>query len=89
MAFRWNDWNIERIGCHGVSPEKAELVIKAAQNPYPRRIQEEKWIVWGQGSGGRFLQVVFVLDQDKTTFVIHARLLTEPEKQRFRRGKKR
>ncbi len=49
----------------------------------------DKWIVWGRGSGGRFLQVIFVLDQDKTVFVIHARPLTEPEKRRYRRRKKR
>jgi uncharacterized DUF497 family protein len=89
MEFRWNGWNIEHIGGHGISPEEAELVVTTARSPYPRRIQEDKWIVWGRGSGGRFLQVIFVLDQDKTVFVIHARPLTEPEKRRYRRRKKR
>lgn len=89
MDFRWNVWNIEHIGGHGVSPEEAELVINTARSPYPRKIQEDKWIVWGRGSGGRFLQVVFVLDEDMTVFVIHARPLTEPEKRRYRRRKKR
>lgn len=89
MDFRWNDWNVEHIGGHGVWPEEAELVVKAARSPYPRRIQEDKWLVWGKGLGGRFLQVIFVLDKDKTVFVIHARPLTEPEKRRYRRRKKR
>jgi hypothetical protein len=56
MDFRWNDWNIEHIGGHGVSSEEAELVINTARSPFPRRIQEDKWIVWGQGSGGRVRQ---------------------------------
>jgi hypothetical protein len=45
MDFRWNDWNIERIGGHVVLPEEAELVINTARSPYPRMIQEDKWIV--------------------------------------------
>jgi uncharacterized DUF497 family protein len=34
------------------------------------------------------LQVVFVLDDDATVFVIHARPLTDRERRRFRRGRK-
>jgi uncharacterized DUF497 family protein len=41
--------------------------------------------VWGRGRSGRFLQVVFILDDDDTVFVIHARPLTDREKRRFRR----
>jgi hypothetical protein len=26
MEFRWNDWNIEHIAGHGVSPDEAETV---------------------------------------------------------------
>jgi hypothetical protein len=89
MDFRWNDWNIEHIGGHVVLPEEAELMINTARRPFPRKIQEDKRIVWRRGSGGRFLQVVFVLDEDMTVFVIHARPLTEPEKRRNRRRKKR
>ena len=90
MEFRWNDWNIGHIGGHGISPEEAELVVTTARSPYPRRIQVDKWIVWGARLGrSRFLQVIFVLDQDKTVFVIHAEPLTEPEKRRYRRRKKR
>lgn len=88
MDFRWNDWNIEHIGGHGVAPEEAERVIQQARSPYPRTIHDDKWLVWGRGSGGRFLQVIFVLDEDGTIFVIYARPLTESEKRRNRRRKK-
>jgi hypothetical protein len=57
VDFRWNEWNIEHVGRHGVTPEMAEEV----------------------------LQVVFVLDEDGSIYVLHARPLTDTEKRRYRR----
>ena len=88
MVFRWNAWNIEHIGAHGVTPDEAELVVRGAKSPYPRYRDDGKWLVWGPGRGGRLLQVVFVIDEDGTLFVIHARPLTEKEKKRYRRRDK-
>jgi len=34
------------------------------------------------------MQVVFVLDPDDTVFVIHARMLTDREKQKYRKRRK-
>jgi uncharacterized DUF497 family protein len=85
MDFRWNDWNVEHIAEHRVSPEEAESVVRAARRLYPRKIQEDKWLAWGQGTGGRLLQVIFVMADDETIYVIHARPLTEREKRRHRR----
>ncbi len=85
MDFRWNDWNVEHIAAHGVTVEEAERVVEHAAAPFPLRREDEKWLVWGKGHGGRFLQVIFILDVDGTVFVIHARPLTEREKRRFRR----
>ncbi len=84
MEFRWHEWNIEHIGTHGVSPDEAEAVIRRAVQPYPRKLEDDKWLVWGPGRGGRFLQVIFVLDEDDSVFIIHARLLTDREKRRYR-----
>ena len=61
------------------------MVVRAARSPFPRKIEEDKWLVWGRGQGGRFLQVIFVLDEDGTAYVIHARPLDDREKWRFRR----
>ncbi len=88
MDFRWNDWNVEHLAEHGVSPEEAESVIRAARPPSRRKIEDEKWMVWGQGRGGRFLQVIFILDEDETIYVIHARPLTEKERRRLRRKRR-
>jgi uncharacterized DUF497 family protein len=89
MDFRWNEWNIEHIASHGVSIDEEENLIHAAGRPYPRKIEEDKWLTWGQGRGGRFLQVIFVTDENDTIYVIHARPLTDQEKRRLRRRKSR
>lgn len=86
MDFRWNQWNIDHIAKHGVAPEDVEMVVHGAKRPYPLHREDDKWLVWGRGRGGRLLQVVFVLDEDGTVYVIHARPLTEKEKRRWRRG---
>ena len=89
MDCRWNDWNVEHIQRHGVEPEEAEDVVAGARQPYPRYHGDGKWLVWGPGRGGRLLQVVFVLDEDDTVYVIHARPLTRREKARLTRKRKK
>jgi uncharacterized DUF497 family protein len=89
MDFRWNEWNSEHVGKHGVRPEEAEYVVRNARPPYPEERGDDKWRVWGQGSDGRYLQVIFVLDPSDTPYVIHARPLTEREKRQYRRRKRR
>ncbi len=85
MEFRWNNWNIDHIAEHGVPPEEAEAVVQNAKPPYPRYQMDGKWLVWGRGSGGRPLQVIYILDPDDTKFIIHARPLTQNESKRLRR----
>jgi hypothetical protein len=88
MEFRWNDWNVEHIAQHGVRPDDAETAVERAARSFPRKIEEDKWLVWGRGLGGRWLQVVYLLDDDDALFVIHARELTAAEKRRLRRRNK-
>jgi uncharacterized DUF497 family protein len=85
MEFRWNEWNIEHVAKHGVSWDEAEMVVRGARKPFPRKIEDDKWLVWGRGQGGRFLQVIFVVDPEETIYVIHARPLNKQEKRRLRR----
>ena len=85
MDFRWNQWNLEHLSKHGVDPEEAEEVVRESVDPFPRRIDDEKLLAWGPGRGGRLLQVIFVLDDDGTAFVIHGRELTNREKRLHRR----
>lgn len=88
MPFRWNAWNLDHATSHGVAPEEAEAVVRAARAPFPQSRGGGKWAVWGPGQGGRLIQVVYLIDPDGTMYIIHARLLTDGEKRRFRRRRK-
>jgi uncharacterized DUF497 family protein len=85
MQFRWIDWNRDHIGQHGVEPIEAEMVVRNAKPPFPDQIGDDKMYVAGRGFGGRFVQVIYILDPDDTVFVIHARPLNDREKKRLRR----
>jgi uncharacterized DUF497 family protein len=85
LEFRWNEWNESHISAHGVEPEEAEEVVRRARSPYPLASAGEKFLVWGPTAEGKFLQVVFVVDEEDSVFIIHARPLTEREKKRYRR----
>jgi len=85
--FRWNDWNRDHIAEHGVLPEEAEYLVNHAQRPYPEYIGNGKWRVRGQTAGGRYLQTVFVIEDD-CYYVIHARGLTDTEKHQLRRRRR-
>ncbi len=71
-SFRWIDWNSAKIASHGVSVPEVERVVRSARRPYPRKVGRGKWQVVGRGQGDRWIQVIYVIDPDKTLFVIHA-----------------
>lgn len=85
MEFRWIEWNVEHVRKHGVSPEEADEVVAGATRPFPDYMGDGKWLVRGRTQSGRMLQVVYVLDDDETVFIIHTRPLTDGEKRRYRR----
>lgn len=74
---------------------EAETVVTGAIRPLPRKIEDDGWLVWGRGKGGRLLQAVFVLDDggddgdDGTVHAIHARPLEEGERRRMCRAERR
>ena len=65
MQFRWIAWNRDHIDEHGVDPLEAESVVRNAVRPFPIKIEDDKWLVHGRGIGGRFLQVIYLVDPDK------------------------
>jgi uncharacterized DUF497 family protein len=85
VDFRWTERNVEHLARHAVDPAAAEDVVPGARRRYPRRIGEDKRLVWGADGSGRLLQVIFVLGDDGSVYVVHARPLTEREKRRHRR----
>ena len=87
--FRWNAWNVEHIGDHGVMPAQAEFVVNHPDPGYPQRGKEGKYLVRGQDEAGTYLQVIYVFDPPGVVYVVHARPLTEIEKRRLRRRRRR
>lgn len=83
--FRWIEWNIAKCERHGVDPEAAEYVVRNATRPFPMTTDNGKIVVWGPQPGGRYLQVIYLVDPDDTLFVIHAMPLTERQKHQLRR----
>ncbi len=80
--FRWNSWNLEHATKHGVRILEIESVIR---HNVPRHVGQQKLKVVGRGIGGGWIQVIYLLDEDDTIYVIHARPLTAREKKRERR----
>lgn len=85
MRFRWNDWNVGHIATHGVTPDEAEHVVTRARPPWPRREGNGKYRVRGRSADLRWLQAIYIFSPPGTVYVIHARPLTDREKQQERR----
>jgi hypothetical protein len=60
--------------------------VENARRPYPRKIGDEKILVHGQTAGGRYLRVIYLIDEDDVNFIIHAMPLNRRRKQLFRRS---
>jgi hypothetical protein len=83
MIFSWNDWNVDHIAAHGVTPAEAEHVVRRAEPPYPKELPGDKLLVWGRTPAGRYLQVVFVFPADEE---VDAASLGPGGSRRVRRG---
>jgi uncharacterized DUF497 family protein len=81
--FRWNEWNLEHATKHGCSVTEIESVLRNMGHGFPRKVDDKKRLVIGRGQGGRVVRVIYVLDPDRTAYVIHAMPVTT----RRRRGR--
>jgi len=68
--------------------EEAEFVVNHARAPFPQRLENQKILVKGQTDAGRYLQVIYLLEEDDVVFVIHSRGLNDNEKRQFRRRRR-
>lgn len=85
VQFRWNDWNLDHATRHGVSPHEAESLVRRGR---ARHVGDNKYRVRGRGAGGRFIQVIYLIDPEATIYIIHARPLSDREKRQFRKGQR-
>ena len=83
-VFRWNDWNRDHATRHGVTVEDIEQVVRGG---LARFVGDGKYHVIGRGSGGRWVQVIYIISPAECFYPIHARPLTDAEKRRERKRK--
>ena len=63
-VYSWNGANLGHIAKHDVEPDEAEEIASRPGRGYPRKIGQEKWLVWGRTERGRYLQVIYILPSD-------------------------
>ena len=81
-GFEWNDWNIEHIAKHSVTPQETE---EACYNqPISRRTKDGLYIVYGQTDAGRYLLMVVRYKPESIVYVITARPMTKNEQRYYR-----
>jgi uncharacterized DUF497 family protein len=83
--FVWPKKNVEHIDEHNITPREAEYIVN--HNPY-RPVGNKKYLAVGQTPQGRWIQVVYAFDVFDRVCVIHARDLSDREKQRVRRRRR-
>jgi uncharacterized DUF497 family protein len=86
--FKWIAWNHNKIAMHNVGIDEVEYAVNHPMRGYPRRVEDDKRLVWGQTVEGAYLQVVYAIEPDNRVFVIHARPLNDNEKRRLRRRRR-
>ena len=80
--FRWIRWNLDHATKHGYAIPEIESVVRNAGRRFPRKMDRQKWLVVGRGMGDRLVEVIYLLDEDGTAFVIHGMPLTTRRKRR-------
>jgi hypothetical protein len=76
QEFRWIEWNIDSATKHGCTIAEIESIILNPGTGFPRKHRNNTWLVQGRGTGGRMVEVVYVMDDRTIAFVIHAIPLT-------------
>ncbi len=79
----WDEYNVEHIANHQVRPEEVEDIIW--DDPwFERRRGRQRYHVYGQTSGGRYLFIVLDKVDDSLFYVVTARDMTKREKNYYR-----
>ena len=81
--FQWDEWNIEHIAKHDVTPQEVE---EACYNqPICRKTKDGLYLVYGQTDTGRYLFIVVRYKYKGLIYVITARPMTENEQKYYRK----
>jgi uncharacterized DUF497 family protein len=80
--FEWDEWNINHIAAHSVTPEEVEEVFIGRH--MIKSTRDSRYIALGQTEEGRYLTIVFEQKQ-RSIRVITARDMTQSERRLFLR----
>lgn len=79
----WDEWNIEHIARHNVSPEEVEEVCKG-KNLF-NRWKNKMYRVIGQTEEGRYLTILLATRPGQNYYPVTARDSTDREKKSFKK----
>jgi len=83
--FEWDEYNIEHIARHRVTPEEVEEVA-FDDEPYIRKIKKSAIReMLGQTASGRYLKIIYVIKGKQRARVITARDMNDWERKYYRR----
>ncbi|MBI4309231.1 MAG: BrnT family toxin [Candidatus Omnitrophica bacterium] len=85
QQFEWNEWNIEHIDRHNVTPQEVEEAC--FNQSVCRKTREGLFLIYGQTDSGRYLLTVIRLKNRSTAYTITSRPMTEKEKHFYRQEK--
>lgn len=80
--FRWIEWNVDHATRHGCTIAEITHLLLNPPRGFPRKVGNQKRQVIGRGTGDRVMEVMYLLDDDDTFFVIHAMPLTTRRRRR-------
>ena len=91
QEFVWTNDRVDHMARHGVRPEEVEEVCfsSALVQVAKSRGRNPVYYVLGQTSSGRHLFCVVVRFPGGKGFPVTARLMTAPEKERYKQWKRR
>jgi len=81
----WNEWNLDHIAEHNVSPREVEEICYA--DPFVTIARNRTLRIIGQAYSGRFLAIFLAPRGRGGYFVITAREATDAERKNFYRQK--
>jgi len=84
--FHWDEWNIEHIARHKVTPEEVEEVV-FDDDPHVRKSGGVRYL-YGQALSGRYLFSVYVPHQ-RFARIVTSRDMDEKERRLYRDWRKK
>jgi uncharacterized DUF497 family protein len=80
--FIWNEWNINHIARHGVTPQEVEEAC--FNQPLCRKTKSNLYLIYSQTDAGRYLLIVLRLNPSNIAYPITARAMTDSEQKYYR-----